>query len=612
MWMLTIIQLLSLVGVTQAGYPPTPTGLTVINSKFLPGVNITYKKVKESICDGKAASYAGYVNFPPSAMTGVDQTYPVNLFFWYFESQNKPQENPLSIWFNGGPGSASVFGLFAENGPCHILNDSKTSVPNNYSWNKYSNMLYVDQPVQAGFSYDVITKGYMDLETASVYAGEVPNNSTTKIAGLFASQNISNTANTTENAARQFWYFLETWAQDFDRYTNNRQNFAINIWTESYGGRYGPAFARYIKEKNAEIQANSTKGKVLALENLGVINGCIDLLLQEYSFPIMAFNNSYGIQAVNESVHNQMQSSLEPCLQRTSECQKVAKKLDREALGNNDEVNRACSNASDFCQTAVEFPFISENKYGYYDIAHCYLDPFPAEYYDGYLALPDVQQALGVPVNYTEGSLSIGQAFINTGDYARNDKRGYPADIAYLLESNVQVALVYGDRDFACNWIGGEKVSLAVESNYSAGFRAAGYADIQLEGSGNSSKSWGVVRQYGNYSFSRIYQSGHMVPAYQPELALEFFRRVLTSRDFATGEVDLIANPHYATKGKNASTHSEKPTPSPSPTCYYWFMPSTCAQNQIEAVKLGQALFENDYIITSPTAPPGTCPPQSK
>ncbi|EFW18239.1 serine carboxypeptidase [Coccidioides posadasii str. Silveira] len=337
-------------------------------------------------------------------MTGVDQTYPVNLFFWYFESQNKPQENPLSIWFNGGPGSASVFGLFAENGPCHVLNDSKTSVPNNYSWNKYSNMLYVDQPVQAGFSYDVITKGYMDLETASIYAGEVPNNSTTKIAGLFASQNISNTANTTENAARQFWYFLETWAQDFDRYTNNRQNFAINIWTESYGGRYGPAFARYIKERNAEIQANSTKGKVLALENLGVINGCIDLPLQEYSFPIMAFNNSYGIQAVNESVHNQMQSSLEPCLQRTSECQNVAKKLDPEALGNNDEVNWACSNASDFCQTAVEFPFISENKYGYYDIAHCYLDPFPAEYYDGYLALPDVQQALGVPVNYTEGN----------------------------------------------------------------------------------------------------------------------------------------------------------------------------------------------------------------
>jgi hypothetical protein len=46
MWFVTIINLLFFGVLIQAGYPPTPTGLTVLESKFLPGVNISYKKVE--------------------------------------------------------------------------------------------------------------------------------------------------------------------------------------------------------------------------------------------------------------------------------------------------------------------------------------------------------------------------------------------------------------------------------------------------------------------------------------------------------------------------------------------------------------------------------------
>ncbi|OXV06609.1 hypothetical protein Egran_05622 [Elaphomyces granulatus] len=603
MWFLTIINLFFFGVFTQAGYPPTPTGLTVIESEFLPGVNISYKKVKDDICGENAASYSGYVKFPPNTMPGVDQNYPVNLFFWYFESQNEPLENPLSIWFNGGPGASSIFGLFVENGPCHILNDSKTSVPNSNSWNKYANMLYLDQPVQTGFSYDIITEGILNLQTLEIVPGGTPSN--TNISGAFASQNDLNTANTTENAARQFWYFLQTWTQGFDKYTDNRKNFDISIWTESYGGRYGPAFARYIKEKNTEIQEEESIGKVLALETLGVINGCIDLPLQEFSYPPFAYNNSYGIPGINETVYIRAEKNLDPCLKKIKNCQSLAEKLDPDVNGNIELVNEECKNASDFCQNDVEYPFVFENKWAYYDITHCYLDPFPAEYYDGFLASADVQQALGVPVNYTESSPSIGLAFNKTGDYARNDKEGYVKDIGTLLDSNVQVALVYGDRDYACNWVGGEAVSHAINYSHTGDFNRAGYAEIEF---GGPDTFWGVVRQHGNFSFSRIYQSGHMVPAYQPELALELFRRVQSNHDFATGTVDLITDPGYSTSGDANSTHTETPTATPSPTCYYWFMPSTCAQVQIDAVREGKAGFQNDYIITSPTAPPTTCP----
>ncbi|KKZ63800.1 hypothetical protein EMCG_01904 [[Emmonsia] crescens] len=538
-------------------------------------------------------------------MSGVSQNYPINLFFWYFESQsNNTKEDPLSIWFNGGPGSASELGLFVENGPCHILDGSKASKPNSYSWNKYSNMLYIDQPVQTGFSYDIITKGVLDLVTGDIIPGGEPN--LTRIAGAFASQNVRQTANNTENAAIQFWHFLQTWTQHFDKYTAGRKNFGINIWTESYGGRYGPAFARYIVDKNEEVQANRTEGKTLPLETLGIINGCIDLSLQEFSYPEIAANNLYGIVGINETVYEKTQADLDNCLDMVFECQQLARTHDPNATGINEQVNTRCREASDFCLNNVEGPYVFQNKWGYYDMAHCYLDPYPPEYYYGYLVRPDVQQALGVPVNYTEASPTIAKAFSLTGDYATNGKKGYINDIRHLLDSGVQVALVYGDRDYACNWVGGEAVSRAINYTQSYAFNNAGYADIVLNNYPN--KTWGAVRQHGNYSFSRIYQAGHMVPSYQPALALELFRRSIFNRDFATGNIDLRTHLNYSTPGPANSTHAENPPPQPSPTCYFWYMPSSCAQVQIDAVMEGKAEFMSDYIIISPTAPPGTCP----
>lgn len=44
-----------------------------------------------------------------------------------------------------------------EHGPCFVHSDSNSTYLNEWSWNNEVNMLYLDQPVQVGLSYDVLT-----------------------------------------------------------------------------------------------------------------------------------------------------------------------------------------------------------------------------------------------------------------------------------------------------------------------------------------------------------------------------------------------------------------------------------------------------------------------
>lgn len=170
----------------------------------------------------------------------------------------------------------------------------------------------------------------------------------------------------------------------------------------------------------------------------------------------MAYNNTYGIQAINQSAYQESLDNFNRpgtgCKALILECQQLATEGDPQATGNNDTVNEACSRANVYCSNNVESPYIETSGRNYYDIASIDPTPFPPNYYLGYLANNYVQAALGVPVNYTQSTNGVYEAFNDIGDYARTDIRGGQVqDIAYLLDNGIKVAFLYGDRDYACN-----------------------------------------------------------------------------------------------------------------------------------------------------------------
>ncbi len=69
-------------------------------------------------------------------------------------AQNNPSTDPVTVWFNGGPGCSSLEGYLYEHGPFHINPaDPSQLYYNNYTWSKVSNVLYLEAPVGVGFSY---------------------------------------------------------------------------------------------------------------------------------------------------------------------------------------------------------------------------------------------------------------------------------------------------------------------------------------------------------------------------------------------------------------------------------------------------------------------------
>lgn len=164
--------------------------------------------------------------------------------------------------------------------------------------------------------------------------------------------------------------------------------------------------------------------------------------------------------------------------------------------------NPICSAADNFCARNVESLYDTVTKRSEYDIRELDPTPFPPNFYVAYLNTPLVQSAIGAFVNFSASSAAVGNAFGSTGDDGRED--GTIAALQELLQQGIYVSTYAGDADYNCNWLGGEAVAAEVMQER---WGIAGYVNLTtVDGIVH-----GQVKQAGNFSFTRIYESGHEV-----------------------------------------------------------------------------------------------------
>jgi len=95
--------------------------------------------------------------------------------------------------------------------------------------------------------------------------------------------------------------------------------------------------------------------------------------------------------------------------------------------------------------------------------------------------------------------------------------------VADIANKGYTVLIYSGDKDFICNWRGGEAWTTALDWTGKTSFNEATYKDWTVNG-----VPAGQIREFENFKFLRVYDSGHMVPMDQPEVALDMFQAFIT------------------------------------------------------------------------------------
>ncbi|XP_062021824.1 serine carboxypeptidase-like 18 [Rosa rugosa] len=172
---------------------------------------------------------------PFKLYTGYTTVNGSEMFYYFIESEGTPKEDPLLLWYSGGPGCSAFNGLIYENGPLAFNDtDYEGGVPKTfyypYSWSRTASLLFVDAPVGTGFSYATDASEYATSDTKT---------------------------------AAQVYQFLRTWLNEHPQYLKVQ----LFVGADSYSGISGTIVVEH-------IMAGNDAGFKPRLNLKGYILGC--------------------------------------------------------------------------------------------------------------------------------------------------------------------------------------------------------------------------------------------------------------------------------------------------------------------------------------------------
>jgi len=205
-------------------------------------------------------------------------------------SRNRTHPRVLTNHPTGGPGCSSTTGLLFELGPCQIANETSVTY-NKHSWNSHTNILFLDQPVNVGYSYsDDGSK--VDRSAA---AGE------------------------------DVYAFFQLFFSRFPKYSKA----PFHMAAESYGGTYAPNAASIFHKKNKELALAPVPGLIkVNLASVILANGLTDPYEQMASIPDWACDGPYAVYDDPQGPQcKALRSKVPTCQQLVQTCYRFDSRL---------------------------------------------------------------------------------------------------------------------------------------------------------------------------------------------------------------------------------------------------------------------------------------------
>ncbi|CAN6675236.1 unnamed protein product [Malus baccata var. baccata] len=302
--------------------------------------------------------YAGYVT--------VNHTHGRALFYWFFEATNNPQDKPLLLWLNGGPGCSSIgYGATEELGPFFPQNSTEPKLKfNPYTWNNAANLLFLESPVGVGFSYTNTSQDIEELDD--------------KIT------------------AEDSYNFLINWFKRFPQYKSH--DFYIS--GESYAGHYAPQLSELVFDRSKENHIN--------LKGFMIGNAAIDDESDQKGLIDYAWDHAVISDRLYHDIQKECdfsQNISEQCNTLLEEYYNVYNIIDMYSLYTPTCLSNTSSSSSRQSHTIQGTPTLFSRAVSsspliittHHDVRHkkpAGYDPCTSDYSYVYLNRPDVQKAL--------------------------------------------------------------------------------------------------------------------------------------------------------------------------------------------------------------------------
>jgi cathepsin A (carboxypeptidase C) len=254
-----------------------------------------------------------------------------------------------------------------ELGPSSIDKNVKVKY-NPYSWNSNASVIFLDQPVNVGYSY--------------------------------SGSSVSNTV----AAGKDVYALLTLFFKQFPEYSEQE----FHITGESYAGHYIPVFAHEIL---------SHKKRNINLKSVAIGNGLTDGLTQYNYYKPMACGEGGWPAVLDEAECQSMDNAYPRCASLIERCYEA-------------ESVWACVPASIYCNNAMIGPFQRTGQ-NVYDVRAkceggnlCYNE---LDWISEFLNKKDIQKALGAEVsNYESCNFDINRNFLFQGDWMKPFHRLVP------------------------------------------------------------------------------------------------------------------------------------------------------------------------------------------